>query len=145
VIQRSYKENQANLYLIPTPIGNLEDITLRSIHILESVDFLLCEDTRVTGELLKHLQLRKKLVHCDDHNENSVKEMVVQKLKEGYNIGLVTDRGTPIISDPGYKVVEYVIKQGGSVVSLPGATAFVPPSPYIFVKFSTFKISIKTS
>lgn len=147
--QKSYQEGQANLYLIPTPIGNLEDITLRSIHVLESVDFILCEDTRVTNELLRHLQIQKKLVHCDDHNENTVKEMVVEKLKEGYNIGLVTDRGTPIISDPGYHVVKYVVQSDYSVISLPGATAFVPaltasgiePAPFLFYGFLNAKHS----
>lgn len=147
--QKSYEKGQANLYLIPTPIGNLEDITLRSIHTLESVDFLLCEDTRVTKELLNYLHIKKKLFHCDDHNENNIKEMVVKKLQEGYNIGLVTDRGTPIISDPGYHVVKYVIEQGCSVVSLPGATAFVPaltssgiePAPFLFYGFLNAKRS----
>ncbi len=147
--QKSYDSDCSNLYLIPTPIGNLEDITLRSIHTLEKVDFLLCEDTRVTGELLKHLQIKKKLIHCDDHNEESVKEKVVKKLEEGYNIGLVTDRGTPIISDPGFRVVEYVSSLGFSVISLPGATAFVPaltasgiePSPFLFYGFLNSKSS----
>jgi len=147
--QKSYEEGHSNLYLIPTPIGNLEDITLRSVHTLELVDFLLCEDTRVTLELLRHLGIQKKLIHCDDHNENHVKEMVAQKLREGYNIGLVTDRGTPIISDPGYHVVEYVLSEGLSVVSLPGATAFVPaltasgiePSPFLFYGFLNSKAS----
>lgn len=147
--QKSYDNDCSNLYLIPTPIGNLEDITLRSIHTLEKVDFLLCEDTRVTGELLKHLQIKKKMIHCDDHNEESVKEVVAKKLKEGYNIGLVTDRGTPIISDPGFRVVEYVSSLGFSVISLPGATAFVPaltasgiePSPFLFYGFLNSKSS----
>lgn len=147
--QKSCENGHANLYLIPTPIGNMDDITLRSIHTLEMVDFLLCEDTRVTGELLSHLHIKKKLVHCDDHNENSVKEMVAEKLKEGHNIGLVTDRGTPIISDPGYRVVEYVVSLGLSVVSLPGATAFVPaltasgiePAPFLFYGFLNSKHS----
>jgi len=149
MIQKSYKEDKSNLYLIPTPIGNLEDITLRSIKILEKVDFLLCEDTRVTAELLKHLKISKKLIHSDDHNESKLKDMVVEKLKEGYNIGLVTDRGTPIISDPGYKIVEHVTSLGFSVISLPGATAFVPaltasgiePAPFLFYGFLNSKES----
>lgn len=147
MIQKSYKEDKSNLYLIPTPIGNLEDITLRSIKMLEKVDFLLCEDTRVTAELLKHLKISKKLIHSDDHNESKLKDMVVEKLKEGYNIGLVTDRGTPIISDPGYKIVEHVTSLGFSVISLPGATAFVPaltasgiePAPFLFYGFLNSK------
>ena len=147
MIQKSYKEDKSNLYLIPTPIGNLEDITLRSIKMLEKVDFLLCEDTRVTAELLKHLKISKKLIHSDDHNESKLKDMVVEKLKEGYNIGLVTDRGTPIISDPGYKIVEHITSLGFSVISLPGATAFVPaltasgiePAPFLFYGFLNSK------
>lgn len=140
--QKSY-ENEVGLYLIPTPIGNMEDITLRTIHTLERVDFLLCEDTRVTAELLRKLKIKKKLIHCDDHNEDSVKEMVVDQLMQNAQIGLVTDRGTPIISDPGFKVVESVIQAGFSVISLPGPTAFVPaltmsgifPSPFLFYGF----------
>lgn len=147
MIQKSYEKDSSNLYLIPTPIGNLEDITLRSIKTLEKVDYLLCEDTRVTAELLKHLKISKKLIHSDDHNEDKVKETVLKKLKDGYNIGLVTDRGTPIISDPGYKIVEYVTSLGFSVISLPGATAFVPaltasgiePAPFLFYGFLNSK------
>ena len=149
MIQKSYKEDKSNLYLIPTPIGNLEDITLRSIKMLEKVDFLLCEDTRVNAELLKHLKISKKLIHSDDHNEDNIKNMVVEKLREGYNIGLVTDRGTPIISDPGYKIVEYVTSLGFNVISLPGANAFVPaltasgiePAPFLFYGFLNSKES----
>ena len=146
--QNSY-DNSPSLYLIPTPVGNMEDITLRAIHTLEMVDFLLCEDTRVTSELLHKLSIKKKLIHSDDHNEDSLKEMVLSKLQEGNNIGLVTDRGTPIISDPGYKIVEYVTSHGFNVISLPGPTAFVPaltmsginPAPFLFYGFLNSKDS----
>ena len=146
--QNSY-DNSPSLYLIPTPVGNMEDITLRAIHTLEMVDFLLCEDTRVTSELLHKLNIKKKLIHSDDHNEDSLKEMVLSKLQEGNNIGLVTDRGTPIISDPGYKIVEYVTSYGFNVISLPGPTAFVPaltmsginPAPFLFYGFLNSKDS----
>lgn len=146
--QKSY-DNSPSLYLIPTPVGNMEDITLRSINTLKMVDLLLCEDTRITGELLSKLEIKKKLIHSDDHTEDGLKEMVVQKLKEGLNIGLVTDRGTPIISDPGYKIVEYVSKSGFNVISLPGPTAFVPaltasglnPQPFLFYGFLNSKES----
>lgn len=146
VRQKSY-DNSPSLYLIPTPVGNMDDITLRTIEVIKMVDFLLCEDTRVTSELLHRLNIRKKLVHSDDHNENSLKEMVLENLKNGLNIGLVTDRGTPIISDPGYKIVEYIVKNGYNVISLPGPTAFVPaltmsginPSPFIFYGFLNSK------
>ena len=102
--QKSYAQEESILYLIPTPIGNMEDITLRAVYLLERVDFILCEDTRVTRELLNYLHIKKKLIHCDDHNEEQVKQMVVERLKDKAVIGLVTDRGTPIISDPGYRV-----------------------------------------
>ncbi len=146
--QKSY-DNSPSLYLIPTPVGNMEDITLRCINTLRMVDLLLCEDTRVTGELLSKLDIKKKLIHSDDHTEDGLKEMVVEKLKEGLNIGLVTDRGTPIISDPGYKIVEFVAKNGYNVISLPGPTAFVPalvssginPSPFLFYGFLNSKES----
>ena len=146
--QKSY-DDSPSLYLIPTPVGNMEDITLRAINTLKKVDFLLCEDTRITAELLNKLDIKKKLVHSDDHNEDSLKEMVLSKLKEGLNIGLVTDRGTPIISDPGYKIVEYVTKNGFNVISLPGPTAFVPaltmsginPAPFLFYGFLNSKES----
>lgn len=146
--QKSY-DDSPSLYLIPTPVGNMEDITLRAINTLKKVDFLLCEDTRITAELLNKLDIKKKLVHSDDHNEDSLKEMVLSKLKDGLNIGLVTDRGTPIISDPGYKIVEYVTKNGFNVISLPGPTAFVPaltmsginPAPFLFYGFLNSKES----
>ena len=146
--QKSYNDSPS-LYLIPTPVGNMEDITLRSINTLKMVDLLLCEDTRITGELLSKLDIKKKLIHSDDHTEDGLKEMVVSKLQEGLNIGLVTDRGTPIISDPGYKIVEYVSKCGYNVISLPGPTAFVPaltasginPQPFLFYGFLNSKES----
>lgn len=146
--QKSY-DNSPSLYLIPTPVGNMEDITLRAINTLKMVDFLLCEDTRITAELLHKLDIKKKLIHSDDHTENSLKEMVLSKLQEGLNIGLVTDRGTPIISDPGYKIVEFISRNGFNVISLPGPTAFVPaltmsginPSPFLFYGFLNSKTS----
>lgn len=146
--QKSY-DNSPSLYLIPTPVGNMEDITLRSINTLKMVDLLLCEDTRITSELLHKLDIKKKLIHSDDHNEDSLKEMVLSKLQEGLNIGLVTDRGTPIISDPGYKIVEFVSKNGFNVISLPGPTAFVPaltssglnPKAFLFYGFLNSKAS----
>lgn len=145
--QKSY-DNSPSLYLIPTPIGNMEDITLRAINVIKSVDVLFCEDTRVTSELLHKLQIKKKLIHSDDHNENNLKEKALLYLKEGKNIGLVTDRGTPIISDPGFKIVEYISKEGFNVISLPGPTAFVPaltmsgicPSPFVFYGFLNNKV-----
>jgi len=148
VIQKSY-DDSATLYLIPTPIGNLDDITVRALDTLKSVDFILCEDTRETGKLLSKYDIKKKLVSCHEYNEENIRNYVVDELKKGLNIGLVTDQGTPIISDPGYIVAKEVIKCGFNVVSLPGATAFVPaltmaginPSPFLFYGFLSAKDS----
>ena len=148
MIQKSY-ENSACLYLIPTPIGNLEDITIRSLNTLKEVDLLLCEDTRDTGILLQNYDIHKKLMSCHEYNESKMIDVVVSMLKEGKKIGLVTDQGTPIISDPGFLIARGVIEAGYSVVSLPGATAFVPaltvsgiePSPFLFYGFLNAKNS----
>lgn len=146
--QKSYKVSN-NLYLIPTPIGNLEDITIRSLNLLKEVDAILCEDTRVTGSLLKKYDIHNKLISCHEHNEEKVKYEVVEMLKEGKKIGLVTDQGSPIISDPGFKVVQEVICNQLNVIALPGATAFVPalissgisPSKFLFYGFLNAKSS----
>ena len=137
------------LYLIPTPIGNYDDITIRSLKILELVDVLLCEDTRETGKLLSNFNIKKRLVSCHDHNEEQMCVKVIEYLDEGLNVGLVTDQGTPIISDPGYKIVAHVAKENYNIVSLPGATAFVPaltlsalaPQPFLFYGFLNSKNS----
>ena len=150
--QKSY-DDSASLYLIPTPIGNLDDITVRSLKTLETVDFILCEDTRETGKLLSKYNIKKKLVSCHEFNEDKIKSNVVDELSKGMNIGLVTDQGTPIISDPGYIIAREVIRCGYNVISLPGATAFVPaltssgisPSPFIFYGFLNAKNSKQKS
>lgn len=146
--QSSY-DGRASLYLIPTPIGNLDDITIRALNTLKMVDIILCEDTRETGKLLKKYDIKKRLVSCHEFNEEKVKSVVVNDLKTGLNIGLVTDQGTPIISDPGYIVVKEVIANNLNVISLPGATAFVPaltssgiyPSQFLFYGFLNAKDS----
>ena len=125
MIQKSY-DGKPSLYLIPTPIGNLEDITIRSLKTLKTVDFILSEDTRETSKLLNKYEIKKKLVSCHQYNEEKIKSYVIAELKNGKNIGLVTDQGTPIISDPGYVIVREVINNNFNVVSLPGTTAFVP-------------------
>ncbi len=150
--QKSY-DDSASLYLIPTPIGNLDDITVRALKTLETVDFILCEDTRETGKLLSKYNIKKKLVSCYEFNEDKIKINVVDELSKGMNIGLVTDQGTPIISDPGYIIAREVIRCGYNVISLPGATAFVPaltssgisPSPFIFYGFLNAKNSKQKS
>ena len=150
MIQKSYDDSPC-VYLIPTPIGNLDDITIRALNTLKSVDEILCEDTRTTGVLLKKYDIRKKLTSCHEYNENKMIEYVISKLKAGYNLGLVTDQGSPIISDPGYVVSRGVIEAGYNVISLPGATAFVPalsssgiePSPFMFYGFLNAKKSMQ--
>lgn len=146
--QKSY-DDSPSLYLIPTPIGNLDDITYRSLKVLESVDLLLCEDTRETQKLLNYFGINKKVMACHEFNEEKIKDNIISLLKEGNNLGLVTDQGTPIISDPGYIVSKEVINAGYNVISLPGATAFVPaltmsgiePSPFMFYGFLNAKNS----
>lgn len=114
------------MYIVPTPIGNLEDITLRAVNVLKSVDLVLAEDTRTSAFLLKHIQVEKPLRSYHQHNEHKILEMLIADLRSGKNIALVSDAGTPGISDPGFLLIREAIANGLSVVSLPGATAFVP-------------------
>lgn len=123
--QCSY-DGSPSVYLVPTPIGNLEDMTFRAINILRDVDVIFSEDTRVTLQLLNHFEIKNKLIALHDHNEEIVKDKVIEYLKDGKNVAIVTDRGTPIISDPGYKTVKYIKDNGYNVIGLPGACAFVP-------------------
>lgn len=140
--QKNY-DGSPCLYLIPTPIGNMDDMTYRAVKTLDGVDILFSEDTRVTLQLLQHFNIHKKLIALHDHNEDIVKDKVLEYLKNGMSVGIVTDRGTPIISDPGYKTVKYVSENGFNVVGLPGANAFVPalivsgiaPQPFTFYGF----------
>lgn len=146
--QSSY-DGSPVLYLVSTPIGNLDDITYRAVKILEEVEVIFSEDTRVTQNLLNHFGIKKKLIALHDHNEETVKSKVLDYLKKGYSIALVTDRGTPIISDPGYKSVKYVSDMGYNVVAIPGVCAFVPalivsgiaPQPFTFYGFLNSKES----
>ncbi|SMO37909.1 16S rRNA (cytidine(1402)-2'-O)-methyltransferase [Solitalea koreensis] len=114
------------LYLVPTPIGNLEDITLRAIRILKEVDLILAEDTRNGGNLLKHLGIEKRLLSHHQHNEHKAVNEIVKFLKEGQQIALISDAGTPAISDPGFLLVRECLKESIAIETLPGATAFVP-------------------
>ena len=123
--QKSY-DGSPSVYLVPTPIGNLEDMTFRAINTLKMVDVIFSEDTRVTLQLLNYFEIKNKLVALHDHNEDIVKEKVLSYLKEGKNVAIVTDRGSPIISDPGYKTVKFLKENGYNVIGLPGACAFVP-------------------
>lgn len=115
----------SKLHLIPTPIGNLEDITLRAIRLLKEADLILAEDTRVTAKLLKHYEIATKMQSFHEHNEHKIVGDIVAKLEAGMNIALVTDAGTPGISDPGFLLVRECVKNGVEVETLPGATAFV--------------------
>lgn len=114
------------LYIVPTPIGNLEDITLRAIRILKEVDLILAEDTRTSGNLLRHLGIGKKMYAHHQHNEHKTVSMIAERIANGEKVALVTDAGTPAISDPGFLLVRACIAQGIDVECLPGATAFVP-------------------
>mgnify|MGYP001527308007 CR=1 FL=1 len=146
--QKSY-DKSPTLYLVPTPIGNMEDITLRAINILKNVEAIFSEDTRVTAQLLKSLDITKKLIANHNFNENENKQKLKNYLEQGYDIALVTDRGTPIISDPGYKTVKYISDNNYNVIALPGATAFVcaliasgiSPQPFLFYGFLNSKDS----
>lgn len=116
----------SKLYLIPTPIGNLEDITLRAIRLLKEVDLILAEDTRTSKKLLKHFEIDTSISSFHMHNEHKVFSKYINRLKSGETFALISDAGTPAISDPGFLLVRECIKQKIEVDCLPGATAFVP-------------------
>lgn len=113
------------LYLVATPIGNLGDITFRAVEILRAVDFVICEDSRRSGLLLKHLEIKKPLKTFHEHTGESKKNSILEELKEGRNAALITDAGTPLISDPGFDLVRDAIAAGIEIQSIPGPTAFV--------------------
>jgi 16S rRNA (cytidine1402-2'-O)-methyltransferase len=125
VIQNSY-DGKPTLYIVPTPIGNMEDMTMRAIKILSEVDEIYAEDKREAIKILSHYKINNKINHSASFNENAKKDEISQKLKEGKNLALISDRGTPGISDPGSIIIKEVINKGFNVVCLPGATAFVP-------------------
>ncbi len=114
------------LYVIPTPIGNLEDITLRAIKVLQEVDLILAEDTRTSGKLLKHFEIGTPMQSHHMHNEHKTVKGVVTRITQGETIALISDAGTPAISDPGFLLVRACVQEGIEVDCLPGATAFVP-------------------
>lgn len=114
------------LYLVPTPIGNLKDITLRALEVLQSVDCILAEDTRTSGKLLKHYEISKPVHSHHMHNEHRTVDQLVQRMKNGETLALISDAGTPAISDPGFLLTRACIQAGIEVDCLPGATAFVP-------------------
>ncbi len=114
------------LYLVPTPVGNMEDMTLRAIRILKEADLVLCEDTRTSGILLKHFEIKNRLLSHHKFNEHSTSAGIVNRLKAGETIALISDAGTPGISDPGFFLAREAAASGITVQTLPGATAFVP-------------------
>lgn len=116
----------SKLYIVPTPIGNLDDITLRAIQVLKEVDFILAEDTRTSAFLLKHLGIEKRMYSHHKFNEHATVQMVAESIAAGRTVALISDAGTPGISDPGFLLVRTCVEAGIEVETLPGATAFVP-------------------
>lgn len=116
----------SKLYLVPTPIGNLEDITLRALKILQEVDYILAEDTRTSGKLLKHFDIATPMQSHHMHNEHKTVETIVKRLQSGETFALISDAGTPAISDPGFLLTRACVQNNIDVECLPGATAFVP-------------------
>lgn len=114
------------LYIVPTPIGNLEDMTFRAVSVLKSADSILAEDTRTSGKLLKHFEIKTPMQSHHMHNEHKTVERLVERLKSGETIALISDAGTPAISDPGFLLTRACVENGIEVDCLPGATAFVP-------------------
>ena len=131
------------LYLVPTPIGNMEDITYRALKDLNEVEVIFCEDTRISKELLKFYKITKKLISSNEQNELKRTELMINYLSSNKNVAIITDRGTPIISDPGYILVKKAIEEGYEVIGLPGANAATTaliisglnPYPYLFYGF----------
>lgn len=148
LIQKSYDE-KPTLFLIATPIGNMDDITYRAIETLRNVSVIFAEDTRITNQLLTKFQIKNKLIASHQYNEKENIEKLLDYLNNNENVGLVTDRGTPIISDPGYYLAKAAIENNYNVVSIPGATAFVSalitsniePLPFTFLGFLNSKSS----
>ena len=116
----------SKLFLVPTPIGNLEDITFRSVRILKEADLILAEDTRTSGKLLKHFDIKTPMQSFHMHNEHKVLDKMIDKLKLGIKIALISDAGTPGISDPGFLLVRACVEEGIETECLPGATALIP-------------------
>lgn len=131
------------LFIIATPIGNLKDVTLRALETLQEVDGIICEDSRRTSLLLNHYQISKPLLVLNDYNEARVVPVILEKLQMGQNLALVSDRGTPLVSDPGYKLVRSCLEQNIPVDSLPGPSAVItaltlsglPPDKFLFLGY----------
>lgn len=146
-IQKSFEKNNAKLYLVATPIGNLGDITLRALETLKMADYIACEDTRVTIKLLNYYEIKKPLISYHEHNKYEAGINLINKILDGKNIALVSDAGTPCISDPGYEMVRLAIENSIDVVPIPGASAAISalissglaPQPFTFFGFLEHK------
>ncbi len=117
---------QQGLYLVSTPIGNLRDITLRALDVLADADAVLCEDSRVTGKLMQAYNLKKKLIVYNDHSSDTDRAAIMDRLEQGEMLALVTDAGTPLLSDPGFKLVQAALAGGLKIIPVPGASALLP-------------------
>lgn len=142
-IQQSFLEDKPTLYIVSTPIGNLGDISKRALEVLEMVDLILCEDTRVTGKLLSFFNLKSKMESYQIYNEHGKVEALTKRMELGMSVALVSDAGTPLVNDPGYLLVKEAIRQDINVVSIPGASALLAglvssglvPQPFTFIGF----------
>ncbi len=141
----------ATLYVVATPIGNLKDLSARALATLQQVDWIAAEDTRNTGQLLRHLAIEKPLLSYHEHNERTATRMLIQKLQAGQSIALVSDAGTPGVSDPGAQIVAAALEAGIPVVPLPGPSAVItllsvagfPPGPFLFYGFLPVKTGLR--
>lgn len=141
--QKSFENGQATLYLVPTPIGNLSEMSPRAVEVLNSVDVIACEDTRTSGTLLKHFEIHARLIAYHNFNEESSAKGIVALLEEGKNVALISDAGYPLINDPGQRVVSDVVEHGFNVVPVSGPSAFLNAlvasglvaQPFLFVGF----------
>lgn len=135
------------LYIVPTPLGNLKDVTIRSLEVLQQVDVILCEDTRTSSRFLQHYQIQKPLTPYHQHNEHKIVQHLIQQMQAGKQFALITDAGTPGISDPAFLLVRACVQEGVKVETLPGATAFVlalvnsgiPTNRFVFEGFLPLK------
>lgn len=141
--QKSFENGKSTLYLVPTPIGNLSEMSPRAIEVLQSVDVIACEDTRTSGTLLRHFDIHKRLIACHNFNEENSAKGIVALLEEGNNVALISDAGYPLINDPGQKLVKLATDDGYNVVPVSGPSAFLNAlvasglvaQPFLFVGF----------
>lgn len=153
MIQTSFQQKIATLYVVATPIGNLKDITYRAVEILNQVDYILCEDTRTSKTLLKHYHIEKPLISFHEYNKDEKQDHIISLLKENHDLALISDAGTPGINDPGYELIKEVIKEGFYVVSIPGASATLTAlvssgliiQPFTYIGFLPKKNNDKTN